>query len=76
MTGDQGHWGGGYSIAEGPDMAVAKTRDNPAERVEQLDALTDRECLLATPWVKGFDLKTKEWGTLIHFINIIALLTL
>ena len=45
---------------EGPEMTAAKSLN--AGRVEVLDALTDEQCLLATPWVRGLDLKTKEWG--------------
>ncbi|KAI1110388.1 P-loop containing nucleoside triphosphate hydrolase protein [Nemania sp. NC0429] len=33
----------------------------PAKRVEHLDPLTDDERLLATPWVRAFDLKSKKW---------------
>lgn len=32
-----------------------------AERAEDLRSLTDEQCLMATPWMKGFDLKSKEW---------------
>lgn len=31
------------------------------ERDEEIRALTDLECLLATPRVRGFDLQAKEW---------------
>ncbi|KAI0555989.1 P-loop containing nucleoside triphosphate hydrolase protein [Xylaria curta] len=37
------------------------TDKRPMERVENLAPLTDEQCLLATPWVKGFDLKSKQW---------------
>ncbi|KAI0446361.1 P-loop containing nucleoside triphosphate hydrolase protein [Xylaria telfairii] len=33
----------------------------PMKRVENLEPLTDDQRLLATPWVKGFDLKSKQW---------------
>ncbi|KAI1125324.1 P-loop containing nucleoside triphosphate hydrolase protein [Nemania abortiva] len=33
----------------------------PANRAENLQPLTDDECLLATPWVRGFDLKSRQW---------------
>lgn len=31
------------------------------ERIENLRPMTDVECILAVPRVKGFDLQTKEW---------------
>ena len=34
----------------------------PVSRHEDFRALSDEHCLLATPWLIGFDLKTKEWG--------------
>ncbi|KAI0193662.1 P-loop containing nucleoside triphosphate hydrolase protein [Xylaria flabelliformis] len=37
------------------------TNKRPVERVENFAPLTDEQCLLATPWVKGFDLKSKKW---------------
>ncbi|GAW17501.1 hypothetical protein ANO14919_069580 [Xylariales sp. No.14919] len=33
----------------------------PVKRVENLQPLTDEQCLLATPWVMGFDLRSKDW---------------
>ncbi|KAI0107147.1 P-loop containing nucleoside triphosphate hydrolase protein [Nemania sp. FL0031] len=45
-----------------PPMTATKKLNKAIVRVEVLDKLTDEECLLATPWVKGFDLKTKEWA--------------
>ena len=50
-------------VANGPDMTAAKSLDKAIARCEVLDSLTDDQCLLATPWLKGLDLKTKEWGT-------------
>ena len=40
-------------------------RNGPAskDREEDLQPLSDAECILATTRVKGFDLRTKEWGT-------------
>lgn len=49
-------------MAIGPAMTAVKANRNNA-RAEVLDHLTDEECFLATPWVMGLDLKTKEWGT-------------
>jgi hypothetical protein len=49
-------------VAVGPSMTAVKASRNNT-RSEVLDRLTDEECLLATPWAKGLDLKTKEWGT-------------
>lgn len=48
-------------IESGPAMTALKANRNNT-RVEVLTSLTDEECLLATPWVKGLDLKTKEWA--------------
>ncbi|KAM0263528.1 hypothetical protein ACHAQJ_001147 [Trichoderma viride] len=39
-----------------------KTTESKTERNQDLTPLTDEQCLLATPWVHGFDLKAKEWG--------------
>ncbi|RWA05440.1 hypothetical protein EKO27_g9667, partial [Xylaria grammica] len=35
--------------------------ERPVRRVENLQPLTDEQCLLATPWVIGFDLRSKDW---------------
>ncbi|KAI0109003.1 P-loop containing nucleoside triphosphate hydrolase protein [Nemania sp. FL0031] len=42
---------------------LEETSDNkgPMKRVENLQPLTDDQRLLATPWVRGFDLTSKEW---------------
>ncbi|KAI0453612.1 P-loop containing nucleoside triphosphate hydrolase protein [Xylaria acuta] len=37
------------------------TAKGPVKRVENLQPFTDDQRLLATPWVKGFDLKSKQW---------------
>lgn len=50
-------------VAGGPDMTAAKSLNKAIARYEVLDSLTDDQCLLATPWLRGLDLKTKEWGT-------------
>ncbi|KAI0132615.1 hypothetical protein BJ170DRAFT_255061 [Xylariales sp. AK1849] len=47
-----------FSIAPVESASAAK---GPAERVEDLRPLTDEQCLMATPWMKGFDLKSKDW---------------
>ncbi|KAM5353409.1 hypothetical protein ACJ41O_000059 [Fusarium nematophilum] len=47
---------------EGNAEMTIKPRENSPGRSEELDALTDDQCLVATPWVKGLDLKTKEWA--------------
>ncbi|KAF7555355.1 hypothetical protein G7Z17_g2224 [Cylindrodendrum hubeiense] len=41
---------------------VRKSLKEAQSRCEVLDTLTDEQCLLATPWVRGLDLKTKEWA--------------
>lgn len=50
-------------VVNGPDMTAAKSLNKAITRCEVLDGLTDDQCLLATPWLRGLDLKTKEWGT-------------
>ncbi|KXJ95673.1 hypothetical protein Micbo1qcDRAFT_187561 [Microdochium bolleyi] len=40
------------------DSPAAK---GPAERIETLVPLAEEQLLMATPWVKGFDLKAKHW---------------
>ncbi|KAL2071329.1 hypothetical protein VTL71DRAFT_12564 [Oculimacula yallundae] len=42
-------------------VEVASAAKGPAERTEDLSPLTDEQAMLATPWVKGFDLKSKDW---------------
>ncbi|KAG5771686.1 hypothetical protein H9Q72_001857 [Fusarium xylarioides] len=39
------------------DSGTPKDADTP-----DLESLTDDMCLVATPWLKGFDLNTKEWA--------------
>lgn len=50
-------------VAGCSDMTAAKSPNKAIARCEVLDSLTDDQCLLATPWLRGLDLKTKEWGT-------------
>ncbi|KAF4415952.1 hypothetical protein F53441_14581 [Fusarium austroafricanum] len=53
---------GFQSVVEGNvDMTVKPIYDTPG-RSENLETLTDDMCLLANPWVKGLDLRTKEWA--------------
>ncbi|KAH8892780.1 P-loop containing nucleoside triphosphate hydrolase protein [Thozetella sp. PMI_491] len=41
--------------------AVEIDSDKGNERSEDLRPLTDEHLLLTTPWMKGFDIKSKEW---------------
>ncbi|KAF5251704.1 hypothetical protein FANTH_3314 [Fusarium anthophilum] len=47
---------------EGNAEMTVKAPNDTAGRSEDLEPLTDDMCLVATPWLKGFDLKTKEWA--------------
>jgi len=49
-------------VKDGATEMTAVSPNRSLTRVEVLDVLTDEQCLLATPWVRGLDLKTKEWG--------------
>ena len=42
-------------------VEVAVTAKPPAERIEELTPLNEEQLLMASPWVKGFDLKSKEF---------------
>ena len=42
-------------------VEVASAAKGPAERTEHLQILTDEQAMMATPWLKGFDLKSKDW---------------
>lgn len=44
------------------EMKAVKPTGTSLKRVEQLVPLTDEQCLLANPWLKGLDLKTKDWA--------------
>lgn len=46
----------------GGALMTAVTSKDKHNRKENLEALTDYQCLLATPWLRGLDLKTKDWG--------------
>jgi hypothetical protein len=69
-NGDNG-CGSDTESSEGEDGAVPRgdvtsPRAKPSNtgRTENLEPLSDEQCLLATPWVIGLDLKSKEWGKL------------
>ena len=51
----------GDTAVDGSEM-TAKSLNKAVARNEDLRSLSDEQCLLATPWLKGLDLKTKEWG--------------
>lgn len=42
-------------------VEVATSAKGPAERTQELTPLTEEQLLMTTPWVKGFDLKSKEF---------------
>ncbi|KAK3368676.1 P-loop containing nucleoside triphosphate hydrolase protein [Podospora didyma] len=50
------------SIIDIQDEMVSITQPVNVQRNEDLTPLSDGHCLLATPWVIGMDLKTKEWS--------------
>jgi hypothetical protein len=43
-------------------MTESKAVNNSSARNETMEPLTDEHCLLATPWIIGLDLKTKDWA--------------
>ena len=43
-------------------MALNTAKPGNSERTEDLRPMSDEQCLLATPWVLGMDMKTKQWG--------------
>lgn len=47
---------------EASDLKALKPSGTGLKRVEHLEPLSDEQCLLATPWLKGLDLKTKDWA--------------
>lgn len=48
---------------DGPcDLKAVKPSGTGLKRVEYLQPLTDEQCLLANPWLKGLDLKSKDWS--------------
>lgn len=59
---DSGSVASGDVLEEGPEMATTTDIPGESSRVEDLTPLTDEECLLVNPWLRGLDLRTKEWG--------------
>lgn len=56
-------------ISDGALM-TAVTPGSKHTRKEDLEPLSEYECLLATPWVRGLDLKsTKDWGKWIRIFQ-------
>ena len=55
---------------DGPSMTASKAQNPEMTGNEGISPFTDEQCLLASPLVKGFDLKTKEWGIL--FVDKLA----
>ena len=49
------------SMADGPELTAVIMAES-VSRCEDFRSLADEHCLLATPWLKGLELKTKEWG--------------
>lgn len=47
--------------SDGALMTAITSKDKHSRR-EDLEPLSDYQCLLATPWLRGLDLKTKDWG--------------
>lgn len=43
-------------------MKAIKPTGTSLKRIEHLVPLTDEQCILANPWLKGLDLKTKNWA--------------
>lgn len=44
------------------ELTAVKPSGGSLKRTETLQTLTDEQCLLASPWLKGLDLKTKDWA--------------
>ncbi|KAH9987836.1 hypothetical protein F4779DRAFT_611294 [Xylariaceae sp. FL0662B] len=42
-------------------LEVESGAKNPAERSEDIRPLSEEHLLMTTPWLKGFDLKSKSW---------------
>jgi hypothetical protein len=46
----------------GSDISMAPVKISGEDlRRENLEPLSDEQCLMTTPWMKGFDLKSKHW---------------
>ncbi|KAH8683746.1 hypothetical protein BGZ61DRAFT_507865 [Ilyonectria robusta] len=54
-------WAGYQSRFTVTSVETVTAAKGPAERTEDLTPLTEEEMLMTTPWVKGFDLKSKEF---------------
>lgn len=52
----------GFAATDRPLATGKRTMANIEARSENLDRLTDEQCMLATPWVIGLDMNTKLWG--------------
>lgn len=61
LFGDSGEVLSATGNSDGALMTAVTSKDKH-NRKENLEALTDYQCLLATPWLRGLDLKTKDWG--------------
>lgn len=44
------------------ELTAVKPSGGSLKRTETMQPLTDEQCLLASPWLKGLDLKTKDWA--------------
>jgi hypothetical protein len=44
------------------ELTAVKPSGGSLKRTETIQPLTDEQCLLASPWLKGLDLKTKDWA--------------
>lgn len=44
------------------ELTAVKPSGGSLKRTENIQPLTDEQCLLASPWLKGLDLKTKDWA--------------
>lgn len=53
---------GSSESADDKELKAVKPSGTGLKRVEYLQPLTDEQCLLATPWLKGLDLKSKDWA--------------
>ncbi|CAH0019902.1 unnamed protein product [Clonostachys rhizophaga] len=64
------HYGGsllvgprrGFMATDRPLATGKRIVTNIEARSENLDRLTDGQCMLTTPWVIGLDMNTKLWG--------------
>ncbi|CAH0046523.1 unnamed protein product [Clonostachys solani] len=52
----------GFVATDRPLATGKRIMANIEARSENLDRLTDEQCMLATPWVIGLDMNTKLWG--------------